>query len=82
MEIRPMHTLGSWSLEGPALGQGIWKLVPSSPACKDVNPAPGQILARQPHRAHLCLQSSITLQEVFVPSSTTCLAPVCCASWG
>lgn len=46
MEISPRHTLGSQSLEGLAPGQAIWQLVPSSPACKDVSPAPGQIPAR------------------------------------
>lgn len=46
MEISPGRALGSWSLKGLALGQVIWQLAPSSPACKDASPPPGQILAR------------------------------------
>lgn len=67
MEISLRHMLDSWSLKGLAPGQDIWQLVPSSPACKDVSPAPGQILAR------------MTLQSPPLPSEQCHLARGLCS---
>lgn len=47
-EISPSHILGSRSLEGLAPAQNIWQLVPFSPACKDISPAPEQLLQSSP----------------------------------
>lgn len=73
MEISTRHLLGSQSLEtGYISGQDIWQLAPSSSACKDVGPAPGQT----------AFITVFPCKRSFAPSLALCHGLVCCACHG
>lgn len=59
MEIGPTCTLGPRSFKELLPGQDIWHLCPPT--------LPARMLSLFLAKSH-CLQSSVTLQEIFVPS--------------
>lgn len=82
MEISPRHTLGSQSLKGLAPGQDIWQLVPSSPDCKDVSPAPGHIVARMTPQSPPLPSEQCHLARGLCSLLGSMPGPGCCACRG